>query len=183
MTPRSFESQYVLRWRVAVDLDATLKPSEDAFGAIVHRMSWHKPLESVTVTANGEVQTSDAVGIVRGAAEPAPPEMYLRASPLAQANPALKAFAEETASADPLDRLHRLMAAVRGALTFAPGFGGEAPAAEIFALKKGGPADFAHVFIAAARQSQIRARFLTRHAVPDHMNRPQRQLRKSLNKK
>ncbi len=36
MTPRSFESQYVLRWRVGCDIDASLRPSEDAFGSVVH---------------------------------------------------------------------------------------------------------------------------------------------------
>ncbi|MDE3177080.1 MAG: transglutaminase family protein [Pseudomonadota bacterium] len=161
LTPRSFESQYVLRWRVGVDLDATARLSEDAFGSVVHGLSWHRPVEGVTITAAGEVQTSDAVGVVRGAVEVMPALMFLRASPLAQANPSLREFAESVAAADPLERLHRLMAAVRGALTLAPGFGGEAPASEAFALGKGGAADFAHVFIACARALEIPARFIT----------------------
>ena len=39
LTPRSFESQYVLRWRVGVDVDARLRQSEDAFGNVVHSFS------------------------------------------------------------------------------------------------------------------------------------------------
>ena len=167
MTPRSFESQYVLRWRVGVDLDATLRPSEDAFGSVVHAASWHRPVESVAITAAGEVQTSDAVGVVRGAVEVLPEPMFLRTSPLAQANSALREFAESVAAADPLERLHRLMAAVQGALTFETGFGGEAPASEAFALKKGGAADFAHVFIACARALDIPARFVTGYRLTD----------------
>ncbi len=167
LTPRSFDSQYVLRWRVGVDLDATLRPREDAFGSVVHAMSWHKPVESVTVTAAGEVETTDKVGLVRGAVETMPADMYLRASPLAQANPALREFAEQATGADPLDRLHRLMEAMHATLTFVPGFGGNSPASEAFALKKGGAADFAHVFIAVARAWGVPARFVTGYRVED----------------
>jgi len=163
LTPRSFESQYVLRWRVGVDCDATLRAREDAFGAVMHALSWHKPIASVTISALGEVQTSDAVGVVRGAVEPLPPDMYLRSSPLAQANAALKDFAESAGQGaeDTLDRLHRLMGALHQELAPEPGLGGVSPASEAFAMKKGGAADFAHVFIAAARAAGIPARFVT----------------------
>jgi transglutaminase-like putative cysteine protease len=162
LTPRSFESQYVLRWRVGVDLDATLRPREDAFGSVVHALSWHRPVEGASITASGEVQTSDAVGVVRGAVEPLPPGMYLRASPLAEANGALRVFGAEAGqgAVDTLDRLHRLMGALHEELAPEPGFGGAAPAAEAFALKKGGPADYAHAFIAAARAAGVPARFV-----------------------
>jgi transglutaminase-like putative cysteine protease len=165
MTPRSFESQYVLRWRVGVDLDVGLKPREDAFGSVVHSLSWHRPVEAVTVAASGEIETSDSVGVVRGAVDPLPAPMYLRDSPLAHANAALREFAQAIVGADPLDRLHRLMAAVHTALAYEPGLGGESSASEIFALKKGGSADFAHVFVAAARAWQVPARLVTGYCV------------------
>src|SRR5512135_2038229 len=95
LTPRSLESQYVLRWRVGADLNAALRPREDAFGSVVHALSWHRPVEAASITASGEVQTSDAVGVVRGAVEPLPHGMYLRASPLAHANGALRELGEE----------------------------------------------------------------------------------------
>ena len=167
LTPRSFDSQYVLRWRVGCDLDGALRPREDAFGSIVHGFSWHKPIESVTVTVSGEVETSDKVGVVRGAVETLPPDIYLRTSPHALANSALREFAEGVGGADPLDRLHRLMEATHEALVYEPGFGGEATATEAFALKKGGAADFAHVFIAAARSFGAPARFVTGYRVAD----------------
>ncbi len=162
LSPRSFESQFVMRWRVGVDLDATLKAREDAFGSVVHSLSWHRPVAGLTISAVGEVQTSDAVGVVRGAVEPLPTGMYLRVSPLAQANAALREFAEAAGqgATDTLDRLHRLMAALHAALAFEPGYGGAAPASEVFALKKGGAADFAHLFVACARASGIPARFV-----------------------
>jgi transglutaminase-like putative cysteine protease len=169
MTPRSFESQYVLRWRVSANIDASLRPSEDAFGSVVHALSWHKPVERLTASAVGEVETNDAVGVVRGAVETSPPTMFLRASPLAQANAAMRRFAEAAGqgASDPLDRLHRLMEALHKEIAYAPGFGGEAPASEIFALRKGGAADFAHVFVACARLAEIPARVVTGYRVAE----------------
>jgi transglutaminase-like putative cysteine protease len=169
MTPRSYESQYVLRWRVGADIDATLKPREDPFGSVVHGLSWHKPVERVIVTAIGEVQTTDAVGVVRGAVDPLPAPMYLRASPLAQANAAVREFAEAAGqgAADPLDRLHRWMDALQEEIAVEPALGGEAPASEVFALKKGGAADFAHLFVAMARQAGVPARFVSGYRATD----------------
>jgi transglutaminase-like putative cysteine protease len=95
--------------------------------------------------------------------------MYLRVSPLAQANAALREFAEDArrGAVDTLDFLHRLMGAMHKELTAEPHFGGAAPASEAFALKKGGAADFAHVFIAAARVAEVPARFVTGYRVDE----------------
>jgi transglutaminase-like putative cysteine protease len=167
LTPRSFESQYVLRWRVGVDLDASLKPREDPFGSVLHSLSWHKPVEAVTITAAGEVQTSDAIGVVRGAVEPLPADMYLRMSPLAHANAALRDFAEGVGHGETLARLHALMGALHMEFAFAQGLGGDSPASEAFAMKKGGAADFAHAFIACARGWGVPARFVIGYRVSD----------------
>ena len=46
----------------------------------------------------GEIETSDSAGVVAGTAERLPTEMYLRDSPLAHVNGALRAFAAEAAA-------------------------------------------------------------------------------------
>ena len=169
LTPRSFESQYVLRWRVGVDVDGSLRQSEDSLGNIVHAFSYQGAIERFTVSAVGEVATSDAVGVVRGAVEPLPAQMFLRASPLAQANGVLREFALDAigTAADPLERLHRLMDAIHGAMTFDPeAMEGKGAAAETFALRRGGAQDFAHVFIACARWLGVPARFVSGYLAP-----------------
>ena len=154
LTPRSFDSQYVLRWRLSVDVDGALRRCEDSLGNVVHAFSHPNHLERFTVSAVGEVETGDAVGVVRGAVEPLPSAMFLRSSPLAQANGALREFAADAvgATADRLERLHRLMAAVHAAMAYEPSTqetrGG---AADAFALRRGDAGEFAHVFIACAR--------------------------------
>jgi transglutaminase-like putative cysteine protease len=107
---------------------------------------------------------------VRGAVEPLPPAMFLRASPLAQANGALRDFAADAvgSTAVRLERLHRLMAAVHAAMAYEPSEhetrGG---AAEAFALRRGDAREFAHVFIACARGLEIPARFVSGYLADD----------------
>ena len=174
LTPLSFDSQYVLRWRVDIDADGARRETEDAHGNAVISYSHYGPIERVTISAVGEVETSDAAGVVRGAAERLPPEMYLRESPLAQVNGALRTFAAEATSggANPLDSMHRLMAALHEVIappadeTDAAG-----SAIEAFALRRGRARDFAHIFIACARFLGIPARFVSGYRVGDETGR------------
>ena len=164
LTPHGFESQYVLRWRIGVDADCVLRQTDDAHGNIVSSFSLHgPPIERVVVSAEGEVETTDAAGVIRGAVERLPPETYLRQSPLAYVNGSLRGFAAEaTAGAEyPLDAMHRLMGALHGALAYQPD-SADAPglAVEAFALRRGRARDFAHIFIACARWLNIPARFV-----------------------
>jgi transglutaminase-like putative cysteine protease len=169
LTPRSFESQYVLRWRVGVDVDGSLRQSEDSLGNVVQAFSYQGAIERFTVSAVGEVTTSDAVGVVRGAVEPLPAPMFLRASPRAQANGVLREFAFEAigAAADGIERLHRLMDAIHAAMTFDPeALEGKGGTGEPFALRRGGAEDYAHIFIACARWLGVPARFVSGYLAP-----------------
>src|SRR5271166_4054132 len=79
LTPHGFDSQYVQGWRVNLDIDSALRQNEDAHGNVVSSFSYHGgPVERLTVSASGEIETSDAAGVVRGAIERLPPDMYLR---------------------------------------------------------------------------------------------------------
>ena len=164
LTPHGFDSQYVLDWRIQVDVDSALRTGEDAHGNIVTTFSHHGPaIEKLTVSAGGEIETTDAAGVVRGAVERLPPEMYLRNSPLANVNGALREFANGAAAgaSDPLDAMHRLMIEVHRTTTFEP-YKTDDPesAVEAFALRRGRARDFAHIFIACARFLGVPARFV-----------------------
>ena len=66
LKPRGFDSQHVQNWYVGVEPDARLRRSEDAFGNIVHSCSHDGPLDRLTISAEGEIETHDTAGVVRG---------------------------------------------------------------------------------------------------------------------
>src|SRR5450631_1993982 len=93
LKPRSFESQHVLDWRVCVTPDALLRQSEDSFGNIVHSYSNDGPLERLTILSEGEIDTSDAAGVLRGTVEKFPLDVFLRDTDYTHAGADLLAFA------------------------------------------------------------------------------------------
>lgn len=164
VTPRSFDGQHVVRWRLDIDRNCRLHGAEDAFGNQTHVFAVDGPVESLTVLVEGEIDTQEVNGVVRGAAERFPPALYLRNSDLTTADLDLRAFAaDSTAGAkDPLDALHLLLAAVHE--TVALDLEAKEPAggaAEVFGVKRGMPQDLGHVFLAAARSIGAPARFIT----------------------
>ncbi|HTZ67170.1 MAG TPA: transglutaminase family protein [Roseiarcus sp.] len=170
LTPLSFDSQYVLRWRLDIDADGALREIEDAHGNAVSSFSCHGRIDRLTISAGGEIETGDAAGVVKGAAERLPVEMYLRDSPLAHVNGALRGFAAEAThgAAGALDSMHRLMAALHETIACQPDDTDAAGSAvEAFALRRGKARDFAHIFIACARFLGVPARFVAGYRVGD----------------
>lgn len=164
LTPRNHDSQYVARWRIDVSPDAQLAMREDVFGNITHVFSAAGPLPEIRVDVDGEVETQDRNGIVRGTAERFPQSLFLRDTPLTRADAAIQALAAEISTAKGcilLDSLHALMRRLHDeiaydtALTNAP-----MSAAEALAIKRGVCRDLTHVFIAAARCLGVPARYV-----------------------
>jgi transglutaminase-like putative cysteine protease len=163
LTPRSHEGQHIAFWRIDLDVDCLMSPSEDAFGNIVHTFNAEGPLQHAGIVVEGEVETFDAAGIVRGALERFPPPLYLRETPLTAADAQVRAFALRVASTrdGSLDVLHGLMGAVHATLVIDPkSTGTETTAAQALAARRGDPRDFAHVCIACARHLDIPARYV-----------------------
>lgn len=162
LTPRNFEGQHILNWRIDVDQDARLDAHEDAFGNITHTFSCTGPIQTLTVRVDGLVETSDMAGVVRGAVERFPPGLYLRETALSAADPAIRAYAEaRERPGDRLSTLHALLDDLARDMVFDKDpTQASTTAAEAFALKRGVCQDFAHVFIAAARHLGIPARYV-----------------------
>ncbi len=164
LTPRGFDSQEIRDWRVDVLPDATLRRGEDAFGNIVHACSHDGPLDGVTVTAEGVVETHDAAGVVRGLGEKFPLDVFLRDAPATHAGEELDVYARDALAneADSLGRMHLLMGALHEAVAFAPGeTETPRPASEVFAARAGSARELAQVFVAAARSLGVPARFVS----------------------
>lgn len=164
LAPRSHDGQHVIRWRINVDQDVRLSEIEDAFGNVGHVFSAAGSIETMRVTVEGEVETQDRAGVLRGTIERFPVSLYLRETALSQADEALCAFAEEAAgsSADTLSACHALMEAIHESVAFDGNPDVLASnAAAAFKARRGTAQDLAHIFIAGARGLKIPARYIS----------------------
>jgi transglutaminase-like putative cysteine protease len=163
LTPRNHDGQYVIHWRIDVTEDCRLDLHEDAFGNITHTFSAEGPFDELGVHVEGEMDVQDTAGIVRGAIERFPPSLYLRATSLTEADGAIADFARETKRRgdDALAVLHALLSRVHGEMTYdTDPTHAATTAAEAFALKRGVCQDLSHIFIAAARELDVPARYV-----------------------
>ncbi len=168
LTPRGHDGQHVRRWRIEIDEDCRLVESTDAFGNIVHTFTLTSPVDQLTITADGEIETEDTAGLVRGAVERLPLELYLRETPLTEPDDAIREFAAGFASgqSDRLALLHDMLEAIHGRMNFDIGrTDSGTTAADAFHLGHGVCQDFSHIFVAAARSIGIPARYTAGYLV------------------
>ena len=165
LTPRNHDGQYTLDWRIDLSRDCQLHQHEDAFGNITHSFTAEGPFDTLTISAEGEVDTQDLNGVVGGTLERFPPSLFLRETPLTQPDSGIADFAEAIRTdtpAEPLTLLHTLLRELKDTMALDPA---EAAAntAEAFTYHRGDDRDMAHVFIAAARYLGIPARYVSGH--------------------
>ncbi len=164
LTPRGHDGQFVVNWRIEVDRDCRLDASADPFGNTVHTFTVEGPLDGLTITAEGEVETQDTHGIVRGQIERMPLAIFLRETPLTRSDAAIRMMAEQAANdaaPNTLDVLHAIMNAIRDKVRFEVNLTDTGTSAiEAFSFGHGVCQDFAHVFIAAVRHLGIPARYV-----------------------
>lgn len=171
MTPRNHDGQYVIGWRIDVSSDARLNAHEDAFGNLIHVFSADGPFEELIISVDGEVETQNTDGVVRGTVERFSPSLFLRDTALTQADERIRDFAEDvrrTSGGDVLSQLHALMHRLHEDM------GGEsdplrteaATAAEVFARKRGVARDLTHIFIGAAHSLAVPARYIAGYFCP-----------------
>ncbi len=163
MTPRNHDSQYVVRWRVDVSEDCRLDQREDAFGNLTHSFTLDGPISELRIGVDGEVETQDTAGVIRGTVERFPASLYLRETDLTKPDDAIVEFAEKIGKRKgaSLEKLHRLNASIFEGFTFLPNeTDTKTTAAESFAMKSGVCQDYSHVFVASARHLGIPARYV-----------------------
>lgn len=165
LTPRNTDSQYIMNWRIEVSADCPLTCHVDAFGNRTHTLTADGPLDHLLVHVEGEAEIEDSNGVVKGTVEPFPPSLFLRETPLTQADEDICAYAREVAgnaAQEPLPMLHALLDTLPQTIVFdTDPTHAHTTAAEAFALKRGVCQDISHIFIAAARSLGIPARYVS----------------------
>ena len=168
LTPRNHDGQYVVSWRIDLSEDCLLHQHEDAFGNITHSFTAEGPFDELSVAVDGEVDTQDTKGVVtrRGRALSAGPVPARdRAHATGRRHRRLRRQrARRGRHAITLALLHGLMNALNDEMKFDTDPTHSATtAAEAFALRRGVCQDLTHIFIAAARQLGIPARYVGGH--------------------
>ncbi|HSH87332.1 MAG TPA: transglutaminase family protein [Methylophilus sp.] len=153
LTPRDGMGQQVKHWEIKVN--GQCHAFEDTYGNLTHTLVIDEPHHELLISVAGEVETG-----VAGLAchQPLPVELYLRESPLTQADAAMTAFAKQFARASLADMMHALrdkMHYIKGATQV------NTPAAEAFQLGKGVCQDHAHAFIGCCRSLGLPARYVS----------------------
>src|SRR5262245_50855912 len=115
-TPRDHDGQHVVAWRIDISEDCLMHQHGAEFGNITYSFTDEGPFSKLTVEVDGEVDTQDTNGVVAGAVERFPPQLYLRETTLTQTDSAIVEFAQATRAAadgDSLSLLHALMTALK----------------------------------------------------------------------
>lgn len=159
--PPSFDSQRVHAWTVTVNgkpVSALLSTATADREAL---WTCHGGGEEIAIVAAGEIETTDAAGVVRGLRDTVRPAVYLRSTPLTETDRKIDALAASVKGATPLDRMHSLFNAVADAIAYQPGSTSvHTTAAQALKAGQGVCQDHAHVFIAAARSLRVPARYV-----------------------
>lgn len=162
LTPDDNDDQTVTHWDVHVGCDARLRSGRDGFGNRTVMLYVEGPVETIDLWVAGEVLTNDGGGVLHGSVEPMPPALYLRATDLTPAEPAIAAFAADACrgGGDTIERLHLLNDALHRRCAWQAG-ADPVGMAKAFEQKDGAAADLAHIFIAAARTLGLPARYVS----------------------
>lgn len=166
LTPLSCSSQTVLDWRVDVDCDAKVRQGRDGYGNVTHMLYLDQKVEALTVSVAGRVLTEDRAGVVQGLPGDLPSDVFLRSTALTRPDAALCELgsALEHQGGTALEKLHRLTHAIHLRMAFEAGRTvAGTTAAEAFAVRRGVCQDFAHIFIAVARELKIPCRYISGH--------------------
>ena len=165
LCPRDHEGQSVLGWDLRVPgRKEPLPVSEDGFGNIVHVHTVNAAHDETAIEIEGEVETSDTHGVVRGGEERLPPAFFLRPTTMTARDPAIDDLAEGAVAgaSDDVERLHRLMDEVRRRIAYAVGASDTTTTAKAALAKGEGVCqDHAHAFIAAAQSLGYPARYVS----------------------
>jgi transglutaminase-like putative cysteine protease len=164
LTPRNHDGQYVVRWNIDVSANCRLQEHEDAFGNIAHVFTADGPFSELKVLVDGEVETQDTHGVIRGAVERFPPSLFLRETDLTRMDSAMAVYATALKAEHGeslLSLMHAMAVKLQRDIVFDtdPTHSGTT-AAEAFALQRGVCQDLTHIFIAAARYLEVPARYV-----------------------
>jgi transglutaminase-like putative cysteine protease len=162
LMPSRFDGQRVINWTVTVQGGEMGGAFRDGAGDWVQGWTVKGPVSEIEVRVQGQIETTDLAGMLRGHRELVPPLAYLRSTAATEADTALETLADSARHDDPLAHAHALAFAVAGAIAYRPGTThSHTTAAEALAQGEGVCQDHAQALIACARHAGFPARYVS----------------------
>jgi transglutaminase-like putative cysteine protease len=167
LQPADYDAQKTVTWTVSAPGIDKAVAYVDGFGNWIHLVTTGGLSGGNTIVAEGEVETTDAAGVVRGLKCVAPDAVFLRQTSVTLPNAAIRqAAARISGTGASLERAHALMDDVHGRIAYEVGTTQTSTTAtEAFSAGRGVCQDHAHVMISMARELGIPARYVTGYLV------------------
>ncbi len=166
LTPTESPRQKVLSWNLRLPTAASR--TVDAYGNILHVITVDYPHQDIVIEAEGFVDVEDCATEQGNGLSPL---LFLRPTPLTQADAGLTAFALPFATIVrdfPRDAAWQIMLRLRENMQFQSGETDSCTtAAEAFSRKQGVCQDFAHIYLACAHAIGLPARYVSGYLYTD----------------
>ena len=163
LTPKSRQGQQILEWSTRVEGGRVEVTFDDSHANRVELVSIEPGATEVTITAEGEVEMSDASGVVGAHGGFMPLWMFLRPTDLTRRGSGTQALAREVRGIDgQLEQMHALSAAIRDRVRYdVEGADVSRTAEQSIEQGHGVCQDHAHIFCTAARLLDRPARYVS----------------------
>lgn len=167
LTPCDFVGQKTIYWKITAPAIAEALQYVDGFGNLVHLVTTDVLEQNYQIVAEGEIETANMSGVVRGLANTLPDQIFLRQTETTQPSSAmLSALNDFLPNDSGLERAHALMQFVHAKIIYEVGTSvAETTAAEAFAAGRGVCQDHAHVLVGMARALKIPSRYVTGYLI------------------
>lgn len=165
MTPAESAGQKIRAWSITAEGATFGAAFTDGAGDRLTTMTIQGPVERIDIVVEGEVETTDTTGVLRGHRELISPLCYLQATSATTPSGALLELVRKTvdsARGGELSRAHGFSEAVSEAIAYVPGAThAHTTAAEAVELGQGVCQDHAHALIAMAQAAGMPARYVS----------------------
>lgn len=164
LTPSVFQGQQVIDWAVDMgDAGEAGAGFRDGAGDWVQLWTLRGPVTQVPVRIDGEVETTDLAGVLKGHREVINPLTYLRNTEITTPDGALRDLAQTpSGSLSALDLAHDLSRLVYENLAYEPGRTTlNTTASQALSIGAGVCQDHAHVLMVLARLRDLPARYVS----------------------
>jgi len=167
LTPTDYDGQKTVHWKISTAGIENALSYIDGFGNYVHLVTAHDLDLENTITAEGEVETTDTAGLVRGLVSSVPDTVFLRQTPLTKPDAAMhSALTKWGQKNTALETAHGLMAQLHERIAYEVGTSqADTTAAQAFARKTGVCQDHSHLMVGMARELNMPARYVTGYLV------------------